>query len=283
MEKWIGEFGRENAEAIAISNNTPPTMAFRSTAKPRLPDLKLENYSQSEFVKGCFLTDRMDAELAAAAEAGVIYIQDEGSQIVGASVEHQRPARFLDVCAAPGSKTAQIALGIGSDADGKLIVGGDLHWARAEFLRKNCRAQGVDFVNVVQYDAADSLPFEEKAFDAVLVDVPCSGTGTIRHNPEIRYFLDEGDFLQLSFKQLRILRNASKLVRRGGRLIYSTCSLEREENEEVCEQFLSDAHDFQQQRPDVPEEFISERGFARTFPHRDKMDGFFIAAFERVT
>ena len=282
IEKWIGEFGREGAEAIAEIDNSPLPIAFRFTANPHLREFNLENYSPSRFVKGCFLADRMDAELAAASEAGALYFQDEGSQVVGAAAGHRKPARFLDVCAAPGSKTTQVAVGRGANSASDLIVAGDLHRPRVEFLRNNCRSQGVDFVNVVQYDAADGLPFEEKVFDTVLVDAPCSGTGTIRHNPEIRYFLDESDFRQLTFKQLRILRNASKLVKRGGRLIYSTCSLEREENEEVCEQYLSEARDFLQQRPDVPEEFVCDRGYARTFPHRDNMDGFFIAAFERV-
>jgi len=149
------------------------------------------------------------------------------------------------------------------------------------FLRENCRRQGVDFVNIVQYDAERALPFADQAFDTVLVDAPCSGTGTIRHNPEIRYFLQPEDFAELQNKQLRILKNASKLVTRGGTLIYSTCSFEKEENEAVCEAFLRDTADFRLVKPNVPERFLTERGFARTFPQRDGMDGFFVAEFDR--
>ena len=119
------------------------------------------------------------------------------------------------------------------------------YWLRAIFIRIELKLwklivenQGVDFVDFVQYDAEESLPFEDESFDVVLIDAPCSGTGTIRHNPEIRYFLKKEDFKELSEKQLKILQNASKLVKRGGRLIYSTCSLEKQENEEVIGKFF---------------------------------------------
>jgi len=136
-------------------------------------------------------------------------------------------------------------------------------------------------VNILEYDALNTLPFAESGFDVVLVDAPCSGTGTIRHNPEIRYFLTEKDFAQLSAKQLKILHNASKVVKSGGRLLYSTCSLEKEENEAVCERFLSQTTSFEKVLPNLPERFLTEKGFARTFPNRDKMDGFFIAVFQK--
>jgi 16S rRNA (cytosine967-C5)-methyltransferase len=121
------------------------------------------------------------------------------------------------------------------------------------------------------------LPFEGESFDSLLVDAPCSGTGTIRHNPEIRYFLQPGDFAELHDKQLRILSNASKSLRNGGSLLYSTCSLEPEENEMVVRAFLAQNPDFAVARPNIHESFLDERGFARTFPDHDRMDGFFIA------
>ena len=151
-----------------------------------------------------------------------------------------------------------------------------------KILQENCRRQGVGFINIVQYDAENSLPFAGESFDAALVDAPCSGTGTIRHNPEIRYFLQEKDFDELSAKQLKILRSASKLIKRGGRIVYSTCSLEKEENEAVIERFLKEEKDFRPIKPNVPEKFLTGEGFARTFPQRDKMDGFFIAVFEKI-
>ena len=149
-------------------------------------------------------------------------------------------------------------------------------------MQENCLRQGAASINVLQYDAENALPFADECFDVVLIDAPCSGTGTIRHNPEIRYFLQENDFSELSIKQLKILNNASKLIKSGGRIIYSTCSLEKEENEEVCGKFLSENDGFRLVNPNVSPKFLTAEGFARTFPQRDKMDGFFIAVFEKM-
>jgi 16S rRNA (cytosine967-C5)-methyltransferase len=137
-------------------------------------------------------------------------------------------------------------------------------------------------VNILQYDAESALPFADGVFDTVLIDAPCSGTGTIRHNPEIRYSLEPADFAVLGNKQLRFVQNASELIRPGGRLIYSTCSLESEENEQVCEAFLERAPEFSKRKPNVPDRFIDDDGFARTLPYRDNMDGFFIASFVKT-
>jgi 16S rRNA (cytosine967-C5)-methyltransferase len=129
----------------------------------------------------------------------------------------------------------------------------------------------------VRYDAENALPFADESFDVVLVDAPCSGTGTIRHNPEIRYFLSEKDFVELSAKQLKILQTASKVLKKNGKLVYSTCSLENEENEAVMEKFLASNKNFTKVTPKVTNIFLTNEGFARTFPPRDKTDGFFIA------
>ncbi len=149
-------------------------------------------------------------------------------------------------------------------------------------MRDNLEKQEVRFVDIVQYDAMLDLPFADESFDVILIDAPCSGTGTIRHNPEIRYFLREEDFEMLSGKQLEILNNASKILKTGGKLIYSTCSLETLENEAVIEKFLIENANFKKIVPSVAEKFLTEDGFGRTFPHRDKTDGFFIATLERT-
>jgi 16S rRNA (cytosine967-C5)-methyltransferase len=190
--------------------------------------------------------------------------------------------KFLDVCAAPGSKTTSIAGRFRREQARTLTVAGDRYDGRIRVLRANCDRQGVGDVRIVQYDAEAELPFADGAFHSVLVDAPCSGTGTIRHNPEIRYRVAPADLEELPRKQLSILRNASKVVEPGGELIYSTCSLEPEENEAVCRLFLDEEPDFAAVRPRVPERFMTADGFGRTFPHRDGMDGFFIAAFRRT-
>lgn len=283
IENWIKQFGFEETEKLAKANNETPPMVFRLTAKSDEKTLEIIQkigleIVESEFVRGAFQVLKPNEILFALAQDGKIYFQEESSQLVGNIVNLQTGESFLDVCAAPGSKTTQIGFRVSSF---RFLVSGDLHWHRIETLRENCLRQAVRNVNILAYDALKSLPFAENSFDVVLVDAPCSGTGTIRHNPEIRYFLTEKDFAAISAKQLKILHNASKVVKSGGRLIYATCSLEREENEAVCEKFLSQTTSFDKILLQLPERFLTNKGFARTFPNRDKMDGFFIAVFQK--
>lgn len=276
IEKWTELLGAEDAEQMAIANNRLPRRAFRYSSGPDA-DNSLFDAEKSEWVEGCYFASSITPELRSAADAGQVYFQDEGSQMVAQSVGKVDGLKVLDLCAAPGGKTTQIAGG----SSNAIIVAGDLRTARVDLLRATCVKQGAEFVSIVQYDAETAIPFADETFDIVLVDAPCSGTGTIRHNPEIRYFVEANDFVDLGRKQLAILENASKLVRPGGRLIYSTCSIQTEENEDVCKAFLEKVGGFEVQRPNVPEKFITGRGFARTFPHRDDMDGFFIAELHR--
>ena len=271
IEKWSEEFGLEEAARIASASNETPPSDFRYTSKTSEAVKKsLERQSVEE--KKAFLREL--------AESGKIYFQDRGSQMVAEAVDLQPNESFLDVCSAPGSKFSLINYLVGGKPK-KLFVGGDFYFQRIRTTRETCRRTGAENFSLLVYDAEKNLPFAEESFDVILLDAPCTGTGTIRHNPEIRYFLETEDFAELSGKQLRILKNASKTLKKGGRLIYSTCSLEREENEEVVEKFLAENDDFEKIPPRVPENFLTAEGFARTFPHRDKTDGFFIAVLRK--
>lgn len=277
LERWINHFGFESAELLAKANNTQPGIAFRLTAKGKAGKTAIPGAAPSSIAAGAFTVPRFGPEIAAALEAGLIYLQDEGSMLVGNAVTAVAKGSFLDVCAAPGGKTTQIAANLPRG----LRVAGDLHPQRVRKLSETIDSQGVG-VELVRYDAEASLPFAKESFDTVLVDASCSGTGTIRHNPELRYFLDADDIVGLSRKQLRILRNASKAVRQGGTLIYSTCSLEPEENEGVANEFLRGSPEFEKAAPKIDLRCASADGFARTFPHVHGCDGFFIAQFIRA-
>lgn len=285
VENWIKQFGIEETEKLAIANNKTPQMVFRLTASSDERTLEILQktgleINESEFVSNAFHVLKPNEILFAYAQEGKIYFQEESSQLVGNIVNLQKGESFLDVCAAPGSKISQTGFRV-QDSHSNLLVAGDFYEHRVETLRENCLRQGVRNVNILAYDALNALPFENESFDCVLVDAPCSGTGTIRHNPEIRYFLTEKDFTAISAKQLEILHNASKVVKSGGRLIYSTCSLERQENEAVCENFLCRTTGFEKVLPQLSERFLTAEGFARTLPDRDNMDGFFIAVFQK--
>ena len=278
VERWIEQFGRGTATALCQTNNQTPKIAFRPVVTGEKRFTQLENEGEirrSEFVSNCYIAERFSRTLRDLSDKNAIYFQDEGSQLVAQAVINLAPKRILDVCAAPGGKTSMIARG--TDAS---VVAGDIHFARVERLRETCKKQLLD-IPIVQLDAENSLPFEGSSFDIVFVDAPCSGTGTIRHNPEIRYSLDPGDPDSLSDKQLRILRNASELVSEKGVLVYSTCSLEKEENEAVAGKFLDANNRFVLETPRVEGRFLTAEGYARTLPHRDGMDGFFIAVFRR--
>lgn len=282
VEKWVSDLGIERAESVARTNNESPTPSFRLLRELEEVSDKgreiVESSIPSRDVDGCF-TAAAGSRLVELAERGEIYIQDEASQMVAHSVRVPDRGSFVDICAAPGGKAGLVAR---LNPTARLLVAADLHGRRLGFLRENCYRQGVTNIQFVQHDAESSLPFAETSFDAVLIDAPCSGTGTIRSNPEIRYRLKAEDLEALSSKQLSILTNASKLVRVGGSLHYSTCSLEPEENENVCRAFEDGNDNFERLVPDVPQRFITADGFCRTWPARDGMDGFFMARFSRM-
>jgi 16S rRNA (cytosine967-C5)-methyltransferase len=291
IEKWVEQFGFAETEKLATANNETPDSAFRLTDKADantadiLKKLGLE-ITDSEIVENAWKVSNSNQMLRLYADEGKIYFQDEGSQLVAQAVNLQDGESFLDVCAAPGSKITQISNSRFQTPDSKsktrnFIVGGDLYDHRVKILQANCKRQSAGKVNILRYDAEADLPFADDSFDVILLDAPCSGTGTIRHNPEIRYFLQEKDFAELSAKQLRILNNASKVLKKNGRLIYSTCSLEHEENEAVAGKFLEENKEFVKVQPKVPERFKKGDNFAGTFPPTDRTDGFFIAEFEK--
>ncbi len=280
IERWVAQFGLEETEKLAAANNRTPAPIFRLTRKSDentigiLKKLGAE-ITASEIVEGAWKTSTSNEYLRLYAAEGKIYFQDEASQAVAPAVRLNAGEKFLDLCAAPGSKTTQIA------NENSVVrffhAAGDFYERRAAFLKENCRKQGADAVKIVCYDAEKSLPFADEIFDAILIDAPCSGTGTIAHNPEIRYFLKPADFAELSAKQLSFLQHAARILKRNGRIIYSTCSLETEENEAVIEKFLESEGNFIKSKPNVPPRFLNGDSFARTFPQRDNTDGFFIA------
>jgi 16S rRNA (cytosine967-C5)-methyltransferase len=168
----------------------------------------------------------------------------------------------LDLCAAPGGKTTLMA---DRAEDNGLIVAGDRSEARMATVIATTKLHELKSIKPVLLDAGEKLPFGENAFDKVLLDAPCSGTGTLRPNPEIRWRLTEDEINVFAENQKRFLVNASEVVKPGGRLVYSTCSVERDENEGVIEEFLARADRFR---------LLDS---LRTWPQRQGSDGFFIA------
>ena len=281
IERWVAAFGREETEALALANNQAAPIAFR-VVRPETTNEILEQLGAA----GASLEPSQIADHAwrlqgggqlaqELARAGKIYFQDEASQMVAQILDVQPGDRVLDVCAAPGSKTSQIA------ATSVSVVAADIHPHRIETVKQALRTQGLANVSCVVLDGESGLPFKEGTFERVLVDAPCSGTGTLRHNPEIRWRISAADLKELADRQVNILSNASRVVKPGGHLIYSTCSLEREENEAVVTDFLDRARNFEPVSLRVKESLRTSPSTARTWPHRDDTDGFFVAGFSR--
>jgi 16S rRNA (cytosine967-C5)-methyltransferase len=286
VQRWVEHFGISNAQRICEHDQQIPATALRIETSDVEAELAREGIS---LAAGALLTTARtvadgDVTHTPTFRAGRVFIQDEASQLVAALVG--TGSRMLDCCAAPGSKTAAIAVRNPTAQ----IVAVELHAHRAELLRKRVLATNVQVIN------ADALKLPlQGGFDRVLADVPCSGTGTLARNPEIKWRLQPEDLTALHTKQVAILRAALQQVAPGGRAVYSTCSLEREENEAVVEEVLGDAAQFRLCDATDELEELRERGelawndvssllsgkFLRTIPGVHPCDGFFAAVIER--
>lgn len=296
VQRWIQAFGLDFASRISQHNQSVPVTAIRLRHPEAEDQLRAEGI---DLAPGAFLASARrvqhgDVSKTAAFRSGLCVIQDEASQLVAALVGHG--THILDCCAAPGGKTAAIA-DRNSNAS---ITAVDLYPHRARLLQKLLSVRhpsseaGAGNISVVTADARD-LPFATK-FDRILADVPCSGTGTLSRNPEIKWRLKVEDFADLQVRQVAILCAAVTQLADGGRLVYSTCSLEKEENEDVIERALSEdpslrAIDCRAELdrlkqegeliwPDVAS--ITHRHYLRTLPGIHPSDGFFAAILEKI-
>lgn len=284
IKRWADWLGLDEAEMFAAANNLAPPVAFRLIQRDASKNSVLDELraagaqlEASRIAPEAWRVKGAGAGVRRLALEGRIYIQDEASQLVAHVLGARAGERILDACAAPGSKTTHIA---DLSKDKACVVAGDFHRHRLNALLESCVRQDLKSVHGVVHDAAAALPFAEGTFDRVLVDAPCTGTGTLRRNPEIRWRIRAEDIPALQAVQLQILRNSAKAVRRGGRLVYSTCSVEPEEGEQVVGRFLSEETGW---RPaHIADRLQLKDGTARIWPQRDGADGFFIAAIERV-
>jgi 16S rRNA (cytosine967-C5)-methyltransferase len=287
VARWVEQFGGAAAGRMCAYDQQAPATAIRLRAAGADDELRR---SGIELAPGVFLADarrvtRGDITRAAAFQEGRVAIQDEASHLVAELVG--RGQRLLDCCAAPGGKTSILAE---RNPDAQIIAA-DLHPQRARLLRKLLRA------NQVQVIAADAeqLPVSGR-FDRILADVPCSGTGTLARNPEIKWRLKPEDLSDLHARQFAIASSVVERLTPGGRLVYSTCSLEREENQDVAEELLKHFPGIRLLDCRAELKNLQERGeltwkdldsimdgpFLRTLPGVHACDGFFAAILEKT-
>ena len=260
IKRWVEAFGDKEAEAFARANNLVPPTAFRVVATDFT---NVQNQTPSTVVENAWRVSGASSLLRELAASGKIYIQDEASQLVAQTVDIEPNQRILDLCAAPGGKTtlmAHRARGSG------LVVAADRSRKRLDNVINLSALHNLSSIKSVVLDAAQQLPFADRTFDRILLDAPCSGTGTLRRNPEIRWRISETDIQTLSTQQNLFLKHAARVLKPGGQLVYSTCSVEPDENETVLKNFLSEFPNFTVEKT------------TRTWPHREGADGFFIAS-----
>ena len=286
VERWVAEFGLDHARLICEHDQQAPQQALRiedASVEEELKQAGVE-LAPGALLSSARIVTRGDASHARAIQEGRAFIQDEVSQLVAALVG--TGSRLLDCCAAPGGKTAAMA----ARNPTAEITAAELHAHRAELLRQRVRRANV---KVIQADALN-LP-TSGSFDRVLADVPCSGTGTLARNPEIKWRLKPDDLADLHARQATILRAALRQLAPGGRAVYSTCSLEREEDEAVIDEVLRDAPEYRllDCRDELErlrftgelvwsdmDALLSGR-FLRTIPGVHSWDGFFAAIIEK--
>jgi 16S rRNA (cytosine967-C5)-methyltransferase len=286
VEEWLGILGEEETIRLCEEFNRRPHLTCRINflkIDPALLERELER-EKVKFKTGRFLESyyhiesKTNLDRFAPLQKGLVYIQDESAGLAVHLLDPQPGERVLDLCAAPGGKSILMAELM---QDKGVVIAVDLSPTKLQVLNQNCLRLGAHSVVPC---CADVRNFSCEPADRVLVDAPCSALGTLGANADARWRKQKTDPSRLSRLQLEIMENAAKLVKEGGVLVYSTCTITLEENEQVIDRFLrqneefelTDAGDF------VTVEVVNSRGMIRTFPHLHKINGGFACRLEKT-
>ncbi|HXW62753.1 MAG TPA: 16S rRNA (cytosine(967)-C(5))-methyltransferase RsmB [Candidatus Acidoferrales bacterium] len=297
VERWVSRLGEALAIRTMTANNERPRLScvleggdFREEVQSELaraglhiePGLLLEN---------AFAATGGSPRQTEAFRAGLLAIQDEASQAVPLLLGVEPGDWVIDLCGAPGGKTPALARASGTTG---LVIAADRYWHRLRAMRAHFKRLRLAGVYLVELNAEQPLPFRE-TFDRILLDAPCSGTGTLARHPEIRWRLRPEQLPAFHQLQVRLLGNAIPALKPGGQMVYSTCSMEPEENEQVVAKVL-DAEPsirrlgartvIERLRPHLrkgvdAETFFAGDGYFRSSPAAQHTDGFFAATLER--
>lgn len=295
VRRWLELFGEARTLALLEANNRAHRVTCivqddaqleQAAAALRKAGLSVES---GKLLRSAWTVHGGDPAKTDAFRRGWISFQSEASHIVALLVNVTSGQSVLDLCAAPGGKTAVLARAAGPDA---LVVAADSHLHRLRAMRAHLERVGVENVHLLVLDATSPLPFANE-FNRILVDAPCSGTGTLAANPEIRWRLRPEDLADFQHRQTAFLSHAIERLAPGSRLVYSTCSLEPEENEQVVSAVLAKRRAIRcviaagALEPHLkegvnPESLFGADNYFRTFPPDHDTDGFFAAVLERA-
>jgi 16S rRNA (cytosine967-C5)-methyltransferase len=295
VRRWVKRLGAGEAARLleAMNEHPPPHVrvnplrAGRDAARDALAEAGFAA-EDGRYAPACLHVRGAGALTATAPfRAGALYFQDESSQLAALALAPRPGERVLDACAGVGGKTTQLAELAGNAAT---IVALDQDAGRLARLGDNARRLGAAGVEARRGDLLDPAALGDERFDAVLVDAPCSALGTIPRHPELKWLKRGSDPKRLAEVQLRLLLRAAELVAAGGRVVFSTCSTEPEEGEEVVGRFLASVPGFRVVPPGEPGrgdaiqaagELLTAEGFLRSWPHRHGIGGAFVALLRR--
>ena len=289
VERWLTRFGvRETIALCQVNNRRPPltlrTNSLRLTREELAENLGADGIGTEACAYAPLALEVKERPSTPLPPSPDYYIQDEASQIVPYLLDPTPGEVVLDVCAAPGGKATAIAQLMENEGE---VFALDISPVKVGVIKTIAKRLGTTIVTPLPGDGLkkiDCVP--SGGFDAILIDAPCSGLGVIRRNPDIRYRKTSADLERLAALQSALLDNCAAYLKDGGRLVYSTCSYEPEENEEVVKAFLRKHRDFiiEDGTAFLPEPcaaLVESDGFLRTFPHRHGMDGFFGARLRK--
>lgn len=286
VARWIRQFGRERAEAMLVADNQPAPVTLRvNSAKltrdellGQLKEAGVEAKPTARSPVGVVLPSIGKVEDVYGYAEGLWQVQDEAAQLVGVWAAFGEGSRVLDACAAPGGKACHLA-------ERFEVVAVDLHANKLRKIDAEAKRLGLsERVRAVAHDATEPFPAELGEFHAVLVDAPCSGLGTLRRHPELRYRRKEEDIGRLTSLQRRILENCQEQVPPGGLLVYAVCSTDSQEGQDQVDMFLRSHPEFTTEPPALPPEVQvpQSQGHLRTLPGPEAFDGFFAARLRRM-
>ncbi|MGX9133614.1 16S rRNA (cytosine(967)-C(5))-methyltransferase RsmB [Rummeliibacillus sp. JY-2-4R] len=289
VRRYIDGFGVEKTTEMLFENNLPPIQTVRvnttkATVEEALRSLWDDQFSvkRSTVMPECLHILEGQAARSTAFKEGLITIQDESSMLPANALEVHPGMRVLDMCAAPGGKTTHIAEKMHNNGE---LFATDLHPHKIKLIQQNAERLGLSIIQAQVLDGrkADEV-FEKESFDRILVDAPCSGLGVIRRKPDIKYTKKEEDFDSLQKIQLQLLNTAYTLLKNEGKMVYSTCTIDKMENNGTVEAFLQ-GHPDMELSPvqNVPERMqtLKTKGIMQIFPQDFGSDGFFVAAFRK--
>ncbi|MBM7644309.1 16S rRNA (cytosine967-C5)-methyltransferase [Scopulibacillus daqui] len=295
IERWIQLYGEDEALAVCETNNQPAPVTLRVNQLKTNREMLIQTLADAgiEAHEGHVAPEAVSIASGPAADTkafreGLFTIQDESSMLVAHALDVKPGMDVLDACAGPGGKTGHIAEKMANSGS---IHALDLHAHKTKLIDQQAERLGIDIIHTKALDAREAARvFSEKSFDRILIDAPCSGFGVIRRKPEIKWEKTANDVEQIAKVQADILNAVAPLVKTGGKLVYSTCTIDQKENIDTVTRFLKDHADFEvdetlyKRMPAVVQKYgqWENRGMVQILPHQFETDGFFISCLKKV-